>query len=104
MAPGGHSRLQMGWLREKLFTAFGIQETKIGTRRLFILRRDVATRNIVNEQELISALKAWDCEIVVPEKLPLSEQLILFSEASIICGTSGSGMTNHVFAPRGRQL
>jgi capsular polysaccharide biosynthesis protein len=100
MAPGGHSRPQMKWLKEKLFTAFGIEEKKAGTRRLYISRGDVATRNIINEQELISVLKSWDFEIIMPGNLPLPEQVELFSEAAIICGTSGSGMTNHIFAPR----
>ena len=104
LAPGGHSQRQMNWLREKLFTAFGIKQKLLGKRRLYISRDDVETRNILNEAEVLDFLKSYNFEVVVPGRLPLREQIGLFNEAGIICGPGGSGMTNHIFAPMAASL
>ena len=104
LAPGGHSQRQMNWLREKLFTAFGIKQKSLGERRLYISRDDVETRNILNEAKVLDLLKSYNFEVVVPGRLPLREQIGLFNEAGIICGPGGSGMTNHIFAPMGASL
>jgi capsular polysaccharide biosynthesis protein len=100
LAPGGHSQRQMTWLREKLFSAFDITPNETGHRRLYVSRGDAGTRNITNEPEVIATLEAQGFEVVLPGTLALAEQLALFNDAAVICGTSGSGMTNHVFAPK----
>jgi capsular polysaccharide biosynthesis protein len=99
LAPGGHSRRQIDWLRKKLFTAYNIKQKMSGKRRLYVSRGDVGTRNILNEGEILDFLGSQNFEIVVPGKLSLVEQIELFNEAEIICGPGGSGMTNHIFAP-----
>jgi hypothetical protein len=99
LAPAGHSRRQMDWLRKKLFTAYGIEQKISGKRRLYVSRGDVGTRNILNEEEILDFLESQNFEVVFPGKLSLAEQIELFNEAEIICGPGGSGMTNHIFAP-----
>jgi capsular polysaccharide biosynthesis protein len=99
LAPGGHSQRQLNWLREKLFTAYGIKKNPSGERRFYISRNDAGTRNISNEGEVLDLLESYNFEVITPGKLSLREQIRLFNEAGIICGTGGSGMTNHIFAP-----
>ena len=99
LAPGGHSQRQIDWLREKLFTAYRIEQKTSGTRRLYVSRGDVGTRNILNEEEILDFLRYYNFEVVVPGELSLEDQIELFNDAEIICGPGGSGMTNHIFAP-----
>ncbi len=100
LAPGGHSNRQMDWIRKKLFTAYNIKKKKSGERRLYVSRGDVGTRNICNEREVVDFLKSYNFEVVMPGELSLKGQLNLFNEAEIICGPGGSGLTNHIFAPK----
>jgi len=100
LAPGGHSNRQMDWIREKLFTAYNIKKKESGERRLYVSRGDVGTRNICNEREVVDFLRSYNFEVVMPGELSLKGQLNLFNEAEIICGPSGSGLTNHIFAPK----
>ena len=104
LAPGGHSRRQMDWLREKFFTAYGIKQKEVGERRLYVSRGDVGTRNILNEKIVVDFLQSYNFEVVIPGTLPFVEQIRLFNEAEIICGPGGSGMTNHIFAPMSATL
>lgn len=95
-----HSLRQIDWLRTKLMGAFNVQPRDRGNRRLYISRTDTATRKIINEKAIISMLQYYDFEVITPGKLPLVDQVKLFNDAEIICGSSGSGITNHIFAPR----
>ena len=104
LAPGGHSRRQINWLRRNFFRAFDIKHRNIGKRRLFISRNDVETRQILNEREVIDFLQNYNFEVILSSKLSLSEQIETFSDAEIICGSSGSGLTNHIFAPKSATL
>ncbi|MBP2316545.1 glycosyltransferase family 61 protein [Azospirillum soli] len=72
-----------------------------GTRKLYVSRRDAASRRIHNEAELAATLEAAGFETVVPSHLPFAEQHRLFAEASVIVGPHGAGLTNMLFAPPG---
>ena len=54
---------------------------------------------MLNEDEIEKYLIKLGFETVLPGALSLHDQIQLFNEAEIVCGTSGSGMTNHIFAP-----
>ena len=96
----GHSLRQIDWLRTKLMGALNVQPRDRGNRRLYISRTDTAARRIINEKAIISMLQHYDFEVVRPGKLPLVDQVKLFNDAAIICGAHGSGIANHIFAPR----
>jgi tetratricopeptide (TPR) repeat protein len=70
-----------------------------GRRRLYISRRGGVTRRILNERELVEALRKLDFEIVHGETLSAREQLSLFGDAEIIVGVIGAGLTNILAAP-----
>jgi capsular polysaccharide biosynthesis protein len=71
-------------------------------RRIYISRFGLnaegwSTRIMVNEAELIERLIAAGFDIVEPQKIPVREQIEIFSSASAVVGPSGSGLFNTVF-------
>ena len=66
-------------------------------RRLYISRKKIGRRAIVNENELTAILSKHHFQVVDCEELSVAEQAVLFSEAAIILGSHGSAFTNLVF-------
>lgn len=66
-------------------------------RKLYISRKKIGRREIVNEAELIVCLSRYNFEIIHCEEMKVAEQVNLFSEASIIICSHGSALTNLVF-------
>ncbi len=80
-------------------------------RKLYITRHNsginsyaASHRVMMNEPELIGALKAYGFEIIEPSQLNAIEQIKLFSSAGLILGASGSAMFNSVFCHPGTKL
>lgn len=68
------------------------------TRRIYIARR--GKRSILNETELVPLLLEYGFETVRPETMSFPEQVALFSEAELVVGGHGAGLTNILFAPK----
>lgn len=66
-------------------------------RKIYISRKKVGRREIINEDELITYLSKYHFEIVHCEEMKVAEQVNLFSEASVIICSHGSALTNLVF-------
>lgn len=74
-------------------------------KRIYISRRDaINSRNFDNEQELVETLKMYDFEVYELTKLPFLDQVKLFSQAEIVIGPHGSGMTNIMFCSKTAQV
>ena len=71
------------------------------TRRLFVSRADARKPRLMNEDEVYARIERFGFERVMPGRLPLAEQVGLFSEAQIVAGPHGAGMTNLIFMPEG---
>jgi capsular polysaccharide biosynthesis protein len=96
----GKPRLEtLAWLR----AAFGIAGAPSG-RRLYVSRSDASVRRVVNEAELVPALRKLGFEVVVPGRLSFEQQVAAFAGASVIVGPHGAGLTNMVFAPPGARV
>jgi len=72
-------------------------------KRIFISRSG-SERRLVNESELEPLLRERGFEIIHAEKLSLTEQIRLFSQAQIIAGAHGAGIMNQLFAPQGTDI
>ncbi|MCC7250360.1 glycosyltransferase 61 family protein, partial [Hyphomicrobium sp.] len=70
------------------------------SRRIYVPRRGAKYRELINEPEIMAFFEREGFEVVYPEKLSFEEQVRVFSEAAMIVGPSGAGMTNILFAPR----
>lgn len=69
-------------------------------RRIYISRRRAKSRRLLNEEELTGILKKHRFEICELEDMTVSDQIRLFSSASVIVGPHGAGFTNLVYAHR----
>ena len=92
-------REAVDWLR-KAFAPFFVSKEQ--HKKIFISRAGGAEkrdRRLINHEEIENVAKDQGFEIVACENLPFSEQVRLFSQASVIAGPHGAGFTNMVFAP-----
>ena len=72
------------------------QPTSNSKRKIYISRD--ATRKILNESQVMEVLSKRGFEKVRCESISFSDQVSLFSDASVIVGPHGAGMTNILFA------
>lgn len=70
------------------------------SRRIYVPRRGAKYRELINEPEIMAFFEREGFEVVHPERLTFEEQVRVFSEAAMIAGPGGAGMTNILFAPR----
>jgi hypothetical protein len=73
------------------------ERTKKPHRALYITRSDAEERRVINEVEILEELFDNGFEVISLSNLPLVQQVELFSEAKIIVGSHGAGLTNVVF-------
>jgi capsular polysaccharide biosynthesis protein len=73
-------------------------------RRVAISRSDASSRRLVNEPQARAVLERHGFETHVTGVLDLHSQISLFSEARVIAGVHGAGLTNMVFAPPGARV
>jgi capsular polysaccharide biosynthesis protein len=92
------------FLRRRVFEHFGIQENKLGERKIYISRPSGGRRSIVNNKEIENLFVSRGFEIVRPEKLSFEEQVLLFSSARIIAGGAGAAYANLIFCQQGCQV
>jgi hypothetical protein len=99
MPPLGFQPAILEWLRGRFRPFYSRGKA---WRKLFVSRTgrpQAIDRRLLNEAEL--AAIAFECgfEVVRCEELSFEAQIMLFSEAAIIAGAHGAGLTNMVFAP-----
>lgn len=86
------------WIRTKFQEA--AQDTQSGRLpdRVYISRDRARNRRVKNESEVIDLLDRNGFTRVFAEELPVSNQVTLFSNASVIVGPHGAGLTNMIWA------
>ncbi len=95
--PGNHHPQGCRWLRERFLKDY---KKERGTRRLYITRRLARGRRVLNEEELQPILNDYGFEIVETENLSFRGKVELLSDAEIVVGPHGGGLTNLLFAPQ----
>ncbi len=77
-------------------------KTAVGAarRRIFISRDDATSRKILNQQEVDAVLERFDFEKLTLSQYDIFDQIELFSEASVVIGVHGAGLTNILFGDR----
>ena len=91
------------WLRTKLLNATGAGATS-KPLRLYISRRLATKRRLLNEPEIIAALKKFGFQEIAGEQLSFADQVRLFSTAEVVVGPHGAGFSNVMFMPAGGLL
>jgi len=77
------------------YSSFCIKEEL--NERVYISRQKASKRKIINENELISTLSAYDFRLVYMEDYSFEEQLKLIMPAKYLISNHGAGMTNMMF-------
>lgn len=91
------------WLAERITTHYGIGHA-LATRRIYVSRRNLPTRRILNEEECEAHLARLGFETYTPETLAHRDQVELFASADVIVGSHGAGLTNALYSPRGTRV
>jgi hypothetical protein len=75
-------------------------------RKIYVSRRDASRKRrwVSNVRELDALFTRCGFEVVVMSECPLDEQIRLFSEASIVAGVSGAGLSDIIFTPPGAHV
>lgn len=104
--PSGSYRRVVG---EKLSSwSWAVQESSgavppDGTK-LYVSRVDSTRRPIRNEEEIIGYLHNRGFNIITPGEMSVREQVRAFSEADLIVGGHGAGLTNILFSREGTRV
>jgi Glycosyltransferase 61 len=83
------------------FLPYGESPLRRRSRKVAILRTESPARNVSNLDEVISILKREDFDFVEIGRIPVAEQIHLFSTADTIVGVLASGLTGLFFSPYG---
>ncbi|MCX2741150.1 glycosyltransferase family 61 protein [Pontibacter anaerobius] len=109
-APRGNHTLVPKWLCnfvQESFMPFAEETTDIITPEtpyLYISRSDSSIRNVLNENELLDALKPYGFTSVVSSKLSIKEKIKLFSKAKVVVGATGAGLISMFFCKPGTKM
>jgi capsular polysaccharide biosynthesis protein len=91
------------FIRERVLSKLNLlaSEGLNRSRRIYLSRRSVAGRKLINERELEKVFAEYGFECVYPEKLAFAEQVRLFNEAQYIAGPGGAALANSLFCREG---
>jgi hypothetical protein len=73
-----------------------------GNRRIYVARSD--KRKILNESKVMEILSKRGFEIIKSENLTLKNQILAFSQAEVVIGGHGAGLSNIVFCNPGTKV
>ncbi len=77
---------------------------KPGHRRIFLARKNMKWRRLLNEEEIAMCLLDLGFETIYIEEMTVSEQIELFQQAQWIVAPNGSALLNLVFADTATKL
>ncbi len=79
-------------------------KTPLGAKRLYISRDKMASRRLVNEEEVSDYLAKQDILTYHPQDNDLDDQIAAFQDAELIVSSFGSAMTNLMFCKPGTRV
>ena len=93
---GNFSHEDISWLKKSFLKKLNIQTKP--EKLIYISRQDAKQRRIINEKEIFEILKISGFEFYTLSDMSFIEQIKLFSQAKIIIGSHGAGLTNIIFS------
>jgi capsular polysaccharide biosynthesis protein len=101
--PGNHDAGVINGVRDLLLAEYG-GDTGAGGERIYISRGRARRRKIVNEEEVVAALREFDFRVIHAEDHSFGEQVRIASRASYLVSNHGAGLTNMLFMPAGASV
>lgn len=87
------------WLRDRLRApAVNRVDTDRFSRRVYISRADADRRRVVNERAVMELLSEYGFESYRLADMSVAENIALFSQADVVVGPHGAGLTDMMFA------
>jgi hypothetical protein len=88
------------WLRDRLVSNLPDLGSKkpLFSSRIYISRAKTAGRRVINEDDVLEALKPFGFVAYTLEEMSFTDQVRLFSQAEIVVAAHGAGLTNIMFA------
>lgn len=86
------------WVIDFLRNLFNpYNEKKEGYKKIFISRKNVKTRHVVNNNEFMRCLSSFDIKTVFPEDFSVTDFAKIIAGADFIISVHGSGLSNLCF-------
>lgn len=92
------------YLRDKVIESYKIESSPKTQKKIFLSRKSNFLQRLSNEVEIAEMFSRYGYKIVYPEELSLKEQVELFSQASIVVGTTGAALTNIIYCLPGTKF
>lgn len=99
----GSTNHPSAWACQFLRDRFLLEPSHPPHRRIYVSRQN-SRRKAINGETLETLLTSWGFVTVELEKLPFSEQVRLFSEATAVVALHGAGLSNLVFCSPGTKV
>jgi capsular polysaccharide biosynthesis protein len=109
-APRGNHTLVPRWLGQFIRDAFlplvNGEDLSAAAKapHLYISRSDSAIRNVLNEKELLEALKTYKFKSVISSKYSILEKIRMFSQAEVVVSATGAGLISMFFCKPGTKI
>jgi hypothetical protein len=100
-SPASTPRWIAEFLRDSFLSSCAGNETFVDKKAIFLSRQDADRRRMINEDQLYESLRPLGVKKVLASSISLPDQVNLFSQASMIIGIHGAGLSNIVFSRPG---
>jgi Glycosyltransferase 61 len=96
----------LAWVHRRI--RLQVDEIAAPVERVYLSRRKVSfnqlTRVIANEVLVEKLFRQAGFSVIYPEALPFNDQLVMYANASVVAGPSGSALHNSLFMKPGTKL
>lgn len=88
------------WMRQRMLSNLPDIESKNSSfsSRVYISRSQSTGRQVINEDDVLEALKPFGFVSYTPEAMSFEDEVRLFSQAEVVVAPHGSGLANMIFA------
>jgi len=86
------------WIQQEILEAVSSESEPIEGNNVYVSRSGAVERRVLNENEVMNVLSEYGFERYCLENQSLSENVQLFSQADLVVGPHGAGLTDIIFA------
>ena len=91
-------------LMDRMKNRFFIKMVSEKKKRVYISRRNAPKRKLVNENEILPILEAYNFSMVIMENLSIEEQIKYISESDTLLSLHGAGLTHMLWMKEGGKV